>query len=213
MIATVVGATGLTGSYLMRELHADPSITNIVSIARKRAQEPNSKLTEILISDLNQLSSVELKTPGGLFFCCLGTTIKKAGNRTNFEKVDHAAIVAFAQLAKKSDAQAFILVSAMGANAKSMIFYNQVKGRTEEDVRALNLNSTIIFRPALLTGPRQEFRLAENFAEKTLIPITRLLPPGLQKKIITPAETLAARMLAEGKSSKPGLKILNAKDI
>src|ERR1700686_808748 len=168
MIATLIGGTGLTGSLLVRHLLADPPITTVISISRKSLQISNDKLTEVLISGLAELPSFESKLGGDLYFCCLGTTIKAAGSKQNFEKVDHAAVVDFAKIAKAHDAKSFTLVSAMGANANSMLFYNRVKGRTENDVRALGLRSLIIFRPALLFGPRHEFRLAERIMAKTL---------------------------------------------
>jgi uncharacterized protein YbjT (DUF2867 family) len=150
---------------------------------------------------------------GDLYFCCLGTTIKAAGSKENFEKVDHAAIIDFAKIARAYDAKSFTLVSAMGANANSMIFYNRVKGRTEDDVRALGLRSLIIFRPALLAGPRREFRLAERVMAKVLVPLSLLLPSRIQKRLVTKAETLATRMLVEGKAAPDGAHVVQARDI
>jgi len=101
MIATLIGGTGLTGSFLVRQLLADSAITQVISISRRSLEISNPKLAEIFISDLAELSSIESKTRGGeLYFCCLGTTIKAAGSKENFEKVDHAAVVAFAENAK-----------------------------------------------------------------------------------------------------------------
>jgi uncharacterized protein YbjT (DUF2867 family) len=213
MIATLIGGTGLTGSFLVRQLLADPAITKMISISRKPLQISSPKLAEVLISDLAELPSIESKIRGELYFCCLGTTIKAAGSQENFEKVDHAAIVAFAKIARAHDAKSFTLVSAMGANANSMIFYNRVKGRTENDVRALGLRALIIFRPALLVGPRHEFRLAERIMAKTLVPLSLILPARTQKSLVTKAETLATRMLVEGKAAPVGVHVMLAKDI
>jgi uncharacterized protein YbjT (DUF2867 family) len=213
MIATLIGSTGLTGSFLVRQLLADPAITKVISISRKPLKISNAKLTEVLVSDLAQLASIETKICGDLYFCCLGTTIKAAGSKENFEKVDHAAIADFAAIAKANDANSFTFVSAMGANAHSMLFYNQVKGRTEDDVKALGLRSLIIFRPALLLGPRYEFRLAERIATKMLVPLVRIFSTRTQKSLITRVETLSARMLAEGKAAPAGVHVIPAKDI
>ena len=213
MIATLVGSTGLTGSFLVRQLLADSTITKVISVSRRPLNISNSKLTEVLISDLADLSTIQSKIRGELYFCCLGTTIKAAGSKKNFEKVDYAAIVDFAKIAKAQDAKSFTLVSAMGANANSMLFYNRVKGRTEDDVKALGLRSLIIFRPALLVGPRPEFRFGERLATKTIVPLSRLLPTRIQKSFITKAETVATRMLAAGKAASPGIHITVAKDI
>jgi uncharacterized protein YbjT (DUF2867 family) len=213
MIATLIGGTGLTGSFLVRQLLADPAITKVISISRKSLEISNSKLAEVLISDLAELPSIESKIRGDLYFCCLGTTIKAAGSKENFEKVDHAAIVAFAKIARAHDAKSFTLVSAMGANANSMIFYNRVKGRTENDVRALGLRSLIIFRPALLVGPRNEFRFAERIMTKTLVPLSLILPTRIQKSIVTEAATLAMQMSVEGKSAPAGVHVVLSKNI
>ena len=213
MIATIIGSTGLTGSFLVRKLLADSAITKVVSVSRKSLNIANTKLTEVLISDLAELPSIEPRIRGEIYFCCLGTTIKAAGSKENFEKVDHTAIVTFAKIARAHDAKPFTFVSAMGANASSIFFYNRVKGCTEDDVKALGPSSLIIFRPALLVGPRREFRLAETIAAKTLIPLSRLLPTRVRKSLITDVETLATRMLAGGKAAPPGVHVILAKDI
>jgi uncharacterized protein YbjT (DUF2867 family) len=213
MIATLIGGTGLTGSFLIRQLLADPAITKVISISRRSLEISNPKLTEILISDLAELPSIESKIRGDIYFCCLGTTIKAAGSRENFERVDHAAIVHFARIAWAHDAKSLTLVSAMGANANSMIFYNRVKGRTENDVRAHGLRSLIIFRPALLVGPRHEFRLAERIMARTLVPLSAILPTRIQKSLVTFTETLATRMLVEGKSAPVGVHVVLSKNI
>lgn len=213
MIATLIGSTGLTGSFLIRDLLADSAITKVISVSRKSVNISKAKLTEVLIANLADLPSIESRIRAQLYFCCLGTTIKKAGSKENFEKVDHDAVVAFAKIAKAHEATPFTCVSATGANANSMLFYNRVKGRTEDDVKALGFRSLIIFRPALLVGPRAEFRLGEKLAAMTLVPLSRLLPTRIQKSLITKAETLAMRMLAEGKTAPLGIHITEAKDI
>jgi uncharacterized protein YbjT (DUF2867 family) len=213
MIATLIGGTGLTGSFLVQQLLADPAIEKVVSISRRPLKIAHAKLAELFVSGLEQLPSMEAKIRGEIYFCCLGTTIKAAGSKEKFEKVDHDAIVAFAKIAKAHDAKSFTFVSTMGANAKSMMFYNQVKGRTEDDVKALGLRSLIILRPALLVGPRHEFRLTEKIASLMLVPFTWLVPTRIRKSIITESETLAARMLAEGKAAPVGVHVIPAKDI
>jgi uncharacterized protein YbjT (DUF2867 family) len=213
MIATVIGSTGLTGSFLVRQLLADSAMTKVISVSRRSLNISHAKLMEVLTSDLAELPATQSQIRGELYFCCLGTTIKAAGSKENFEKVDHTAVVDFAKIAKAHDAKSFTLVSAMGANASSMLFYNRVKGRAEDDVKALGLRSLIIFRPALLVGPRAEFRFGERLATLTVVPLSRVLPNRIQKSLITKAETLATRMLAEGKAAHPGVHVIAAKDI
>jgi uncharacterized protein YbjT (DUF2867 family) len=94
-----------------------------------------------------------------------------------------------------------------------MVFYNRVKGRTEADVKALGLRSLTLFQPALLVGPRQEFRLAEQVVARMLVPLVQLLPTRASKRLVTPANTLAQRMLAEGKAAAMGAHVIAAKDL
>ncbi len=211
--ATVTGSTGLTGSLLVRQLIADPDIAKVISVSRKPLAISDAKLTEVLIPDLEHLPSIASQIRGDIYFCCLGTTIKKAGSKRNFEKVDHDAVVDFARIAKEQGARSFTVISAMGANAGSMIFYNRVKGRTENDVKALGLRSLIVFRPAFLVGPRQDFRLAERLAIQLLVPVSKLLPVGLRKSLITDAQTLAMRMVDEGKAAPEGMHVIKANAI
>jgi uncharacterized protein YbjT (DUF2867 family) len=213
MIATLIGGTGLTGSSLVRLLLADPVITRVISVSRRSLSVSNAKLREVLVSDLAELPSIESRIRGDFYFSCLGTTLKAAGSKENFEKVDHDAIVAFAKVAKAHYANSFTLVSAMGASASSMFFYNKVKGRTEDGIKALGLRSLTIFRPALLVGPRLEARFAERIAERTLVPLSRILPTRIAKGLTTDVETLAMRMLEEGKAARAGVHVIPAREI
>lgn len=213
MKATLIGGTGLTGSFLVRQLLADSSITKVISISRRSLNISNAKLTEVLISDLAQLPSTESKTQGELYFCCLGTTIKASGSKENFAKVDHTAVVDFAKIARMHNAKSLTLISAMGANPRSMFFYNQIKGRMENDVRCLGLRSLIFFKPALLIGARHESRWAESIAIKILISLSPLLPTRVRKNLSTEADILAMRMLAEGKAAVEGVHVIRANAI
>lgn len=213
MIATLIGATGLTGGFVLQQLLADSTIAAVISVSRRRLDVEHAKLRQVIIADLGDLPSIASTIRGNLYFCCLGTTIKTAGSRENFEKVDYSAIVGFATIAKAHTATSFTFVSASGANARSMFFYNRVKGQTEADVRALALRSLTIFRPALLVGPRRDYRAAERLAVSVLLPLSQWLPPRIRKSMVTEAALLAARMVAEGKAALPGVRVIEAIDI
>ncbi|HSX70792.1 MAG TPA: oxidoreductase, partial [Pseudomonas sp.] len=105
-------------------------------------------------------------------FCCLGTTIKQAGSQEAFRAVDHDLVLAFARRARELGARHFLVVSAMGANAQSSVFYNRVKGEVEEALKAMDWPQLTIARPSLLLGPRREFRLGERLAA----PLLRWIP-------------------------------------
>ena len=108
-------------------------------------------------------------------YCCLGTTIKKAGSQEAFKKVDHTLVVTVAGLMKKHGAEQFPVISAMGANKDSKVFYNRVKGEMEAALQELGYPCLRIIRPSLLLGPREEFRLGEKLA----VILTPLLKPIL----------------------------------
>jgi len=114
----------------------------------------------------------------------------------------------FGQLAKKSEARAFLMISAAGANSDSKIFYNQVKGETEQAIRSLAIPSTIILRPGLLIGDRQESRPAERIG----ILIARALPRGWIRNFATEVDLLARRMVEEAKNPSPGVRVIEALD-
>lgn len=214
MIAIIIGSSGLTGSQLLEKLLADNTIEQVISVSRRCLKIPHKKLTEVLIPDFSNLASAKDALKGDLYFCCLGTTIKKASSKDNFRKIDHDAIVEFGKIAKAHQAQSFAMVSAMGANIKSTFFYNQIKGETEKDLINLGLPSLLIFRPSLLIGPRQEFRLAENIFSHILVPLGKVLPNKVKKTLITETKTLAEKMWQESKNRESkGTQIFAASSI
>ncbi len=202
MIAVIAGGSGLTGSFLLKNLLTDPAISGVVAVGRKPLGAAHPKLTQVLVLDLAQLPTVAARLRGDLFFCCLGTTIKNAGSKDAFRKIDFDAVVAFGTIAREHRARSLVVVSAMGASKNSRIFYNRVKGEAEAALEALGLKRLVLFRPALLVGPRQEFRLGEVIATKVLGPVSALLPT-LSKNVVTDVPQLATRMLEEGKRPTP----------
>ena len=214
MIAVIVGSTGMVGSILLAKLLNDDEITEVISVSRKSLHIENKKLHEILITDLAELYNHQAELKGDIYFCCLGTTIKDAGSRENFKKVDYESVVAFGKIAKANNARAFIVISAYGASPKSLFFYSRVKSETENALRQLGLQSLIIFRPSLLIGDRKSFRLGEKISVAIMKVITPLLPKALKKRIMTYATDLAEKMLVEGKSlHEDSVRIIEAPEI
>lgn len=164
-VALVAGATGLVGGHLIDGLLANPRIGKVIALARSPLTHAHPKL-ETIIVDYDQLEKelAERKIEADEAYCALGTTIKKAGSQAAFRKVDFDYEVAFARAAQAAGVRRFALVSSVGANPKSGIFYTRVKGETEQAIRALNFPSLQIFRPGVLLGNRQETRPAEQLA-------------------------------------------------
>ncbi|OZM56689.1 oxidoreductase [Lottiidibacillus patelloidae] len=159
--ALVLGATGFVGRQLVNILLQNEQYEEVTVLVRRSLKIENKKLNEQLINFEN------MKTYQALFevndvFCCLGTTIKKAKSREHFEKVDLEYPLLAARLAKESNAEKFLVTSAMGANSKSKFYYNRVKGNLEDKLKLVGLKSLHIFQPSLLLGERDEFRLGER---------------------------------------------------
>ncbi|WP_342438179.1 oxidoreductase [Paenibacillus sp. FSL L8-0436] len=162
-IAVVLGATGLVGKAVTGELlTGDWDEVRVLVRRPLELQHPKLKQTSI---DWEKLGQYKEQFSGAYaVFCCLGTTIKKAGSQEQFERVDLQYPLAAAAIAKECGVRQFLAVSSMGASAKSRNFYSRTKGRTEEGLIAAGFHGLHLFRPSLLLGERQEFRLGERAA-------------------------------------------------
>lgn len=191
MTAVIAGASGLTGSKLLEFLLADTRIKRVISVGRRPLGVKNAKFSEILVRELSELPAVADSLKGDIYFCCLGTTIKAAGSQEAFRAVDFQGVVDFAKVAERNSGRAFVLVSAAGANAGSRIFYNRVKGETENALKDMKLGRLIVARPGLLIGDRKEQRSGESIA----IAVTRGLQKILPQSLIARGATDVARMM------------------
>ncbi len=209
----LVGFSGLTGSQILRNLVDDPSVSKVVCIGRKNADLDSLKVSFIQISSLEDLKKIEQMPTGAHWICCLGTTIKTAGSKENFLKVDLKAVIDFANLAKYSMPKSLSIISATGANKSSAIFYNQVKGQMEEAVMNLNLPYVNIFRPGLLIGDRKEFRLGEKMMIELIGILRHFMPEVIFRKIATPIDQLAVKIIQESRSQGSGFKIFESDKI
>ncbi|MEA9355657.1 NAD-dependent epimerase/dehydratase family protein [Bacteriovorax sp. PP10] len=213
MIAVITGSTGLVGSLLLSKLLQDKATTQVISVTRKSLGLNNPKLKEVIVPDFANLMDHKDEMKGDIYFCALGTTIKTAGSKENFKKVDYDAVVNFGKVAEYHKAQSLTVVSANMANPKSAVFYNQIKGETEHALMDMQLNRLILLRPGLLIGERAEKRTGEKFAISLLDMLSPILPEKIEKTIATKIETLTTRMLKEGQNPAPKIKIINAVDI
>ncbi len=157
----MLGASGLVGSSLLKYLLEDHSVKKISLFVRKKLDITNPKLTQIIV-DYNNLESYSEFFQVDHIFCCLGTTIRTAGSRDAFKQVDFHYVIESAKLGKEKGVKNFSVVSAMGSNSKSRIFYNRVKGEMENSLQKIGFESLHIFRPSLLLGNRAEIRKGEK---------------------------------------------------
>jgi len=163
-IALLVGSTGLIGGQLLELLLNDDRYSSVIAISRKPLSIINPKLTNV-VCELRDLSDHGDQLKADDVFCCLGTTIKKAKSKEAFRAVDFDAPLLLTEISKELGAKKFILVSSLGANKNSGIFYNQVKGEVEEAIKQVGLDSIHILRPSLLLGARKEERTGEDTAK------------------------------------------------
>lgn len=161
--ALIAGASGLVGSRLLDELLAAPEYDRVVAVARRPLEREHPKLTQVT-TEFAALRQLQPALRGDDAFCCIGTTIKKAGSREAFRAVDQGAMLAFAWAAQQGGARRFFHVSSMGADAESRFFYTRVKGETDHALEVMGFATLGIFRPSLLLGPRNEYRLGERLS-------------------------------------------------
>lgn len=194
--AIVVGATGLVGSHLVQLLCESDEYVSVTTLARRKLGYEHKKLVERIVN-FDELAEEDLEFADEVF-CCLGTTIKKAGTRENFEKVDLEYPLHIASLAKKRGVRHFIVISAMGANEKALAHYSRVKGKLEKELIAMDFPQLSIVRPSLLVGNRQEFRLGEKAGEMVLKVINPLLVGPLKgtRSIKASQVALAMKVIA-----------------
>jgi len=172
--ALLVGSSGLIGGYCLQNLIDDPTYSEVTAMVRKPLLKTHRKLKEVVTKFDNlehELSNIQAQD----VYCCIGTTIKKAGSREAFKKIDLSLVVTVAELMKKQGAEQFLVISAMGANRDSKVFYNRTKGEMEAALQKLDYPCLRIIRPSLLLGPRKEFR----FGEKIGVLLTPVLKPFL----------------------------------
>ncbi|WP_162428752.1 oxidoreductase [Pontibacter pudoricolor] len=204
--ALIVGASGLVGGHCLRLLLASNRYSQVISVGRRDLPLIHPRLDQKVI-DFDNLKKYASDLVADDVFCCLGTTIKKAGSKENFYKVDHTYVVELARLTAAKHAAQFLVVSAMGADAGSMIFYNKVKGEMERDVQDFGFRGVHIFRPSLLLGDREEERTGEELASKIIKPLSGLMVGPLRRYKPIPGEDVAKAMLYAAEQNRGGVHI------
>lgn len=201
-VAVVAGATGLVGRYLLEVLLEDAFYDQIVTLVRRPVERFERKLDQRIVN-FEDLRAADLAGATHLF-CCLGTTIRKAGSRVEFRRVDYDYPLMFARLGQEAGARRLMLVSSVSADPAAGSFYLKVKGELERDLETVDFEATHIFRPAVLLGARQEERPGEQWAARLSRAFEWLMVGGLSKYRPMPAGVLAAAMAAAGERGEPG---------
>ncbi len=192
--AILIGATGLVGKQVLEKLLALPAYEKIIAVTRKPM--PLTPRVQNLVVDFDNLAASLVNLHADEAFCCLGTTLKQAGSKAAFHKVDYGYNFEFAHAMRQNGCQHFLLVSALGAFPKSLVFYSRVKGLLEKDIAELGFSRFSIFRPSLLLGNRAESRLAENLAARLMPIVEPFLRGPLRTVQPIRGEQVAAAMVA-----------------
>lgn len=201
--ALLLGATGLVGSHCLELLLADAVYHQVRVLTRRPVGLRHPKLDERRV-DFDRLREDPELFRADDVFCCLGTTMARAGSEEAFRRVDlHFPVVA-AELASAARAEQFLAVSSLGANPRSRVFYSRTKGEMEEAVRVLPFRAVWILRPSLLLGERTEFRLGERIGAALSRPLSPLLVGPLRRYRPIDARTVARAMLRLAKQGGPG---------
>jgi uncharacterized protein YbjT (DUF2867 family) len=204
--AIVIGATGLTGTHLVSVLLQDPAFSKVKVLVRKPWGHAHPGLESIVVN-FEEEANLRAALQGDVLFCCIGTTIKKAGSQQRFREVDHDIPIRCAQLALQQGVTEFLMISSIGAKATSNNFYLRTKGQTEQAVQQLGYKSLHIFRPSIILGQREESRLGETLG-KWLIQVFYFLLQGTWKKYRgIKAITIANAMVIAAKKDDPGIHI------
>jgi Predicted nucleoside-diphosphate-sugar epimerases len=170
--AILFGASGFVGSYLLKELLNNPDYEEVIVVVRRDLDMRHPKL-KILIGDYHSLPDLKAQLVGDDVFITLGSTKKKTPKQDEYYQVDHDYPVLAADMALQNGATSVFLLTAIGANAQSGVFYVRTKGEAERDIICLNFNHTHIFRPSMIMGNRVEKR----FVEKIMIKIWPVFNP------------------------------------
>ena len=210
-IALIAGASGLIGGFCLQDLLDEPSYARVVSLVRKPGVFSHPKLTEMVV-DFDQLASLP-PVPCHDVFCTIGTTIKTAGSQSAFRKVDFGIPAALAGWTQRGGARQFLVVSSVGASPTTGNFYLKTKGQMEEAVQRAGFSSVHIFRPSILTGPREENRPGEGIAIALAKAFGFLMIGPLRKYRAIKAASVARAMVHIAVKNTPGKHIYHYDDI
>ncbi|WP_100407509.1 oxidoreductase [Bacillus solitudinis] len=211
-MALIVGATGLVGKELITILLNQKEYKKVTALVRKPLGFTHPKLEEKII-DFDQLDEFVIPFRVDDVFSCLGTTIKKAKSQETMYKIDVTYSLAIAKLTKKVGAKQFLFISSPYANSKSSVFYTRMKGKLEEEVRKIDFDSISIFRPSLLLGKRQEFRLGEKMAEGVFSALSFLFIGPVKKFKGIQGKTVANAMFKAAQMNQGGVTIYSSDQI
>ena len=190
--AILIGATGLVGSHILNQLLENRHYSKVIVFTRRTLNIQSKKLEEHCV-DFNKMDAWKDLISGDDLFSAMGTTIKTAGSQEAQYLIDYTYPFRVAKFAKQNGIKSYALVSSGGANTKSNNFYSRMKGELDRDVTELNFEKTIIVRPSIIEGNRNESRVGETIGLKIMHVLKHV--PGLSKYKPAAAELIASCMV------------------
>ncbi|MDP4221986.1 MAG: NAD(P)H-binding protein [Bacteroidota bacterium] len=209
--ATVIGATGLIGSCLVKLLQTDDDFVTIKALVRRPFEFESPKI-QVKVIDFTDGTAFRTAIAGSdAIFCAVGTTQKKVkGDKAEYRKVDYDIPVHAAQFCSETGCPHFLLVSSLGASRVSGNFYLKLKGEVEDTIRNMNIPSVSVFRPSMLLGKREEFRFGEIIAKALSVPFSFLFTSKYKP---IKADQVARAMIAASKKDKPGFHVYHYREM
>lgn len=204
--ALIAGASGLIGQQLLPLLLASARYSRVIALVRKPLPLVHDKLEQLVV-DFDRLTDYQSQLVADDVFCCLGTTMRQAGSREAFYKVDFTYVTELARLAASNFGGQLLVVSSLGADAQARAYYLRVKGEMEEAVRQTSFHAVHIFRPSLLLGHRPAPRLGERLVGGLLGLLQPLLLGSLRPYRAIAVDTVARAMLRAAKDDGGGIRI------
>lgn len=210
--ALLVGASGLVGGFCLDGLLDDPTWSRVTVLGRRPLPREHPRLRQHTV-DFDRLDEFAPWVEGDDVFCCLGTTLRRAGSREAYREVDFTYVMETARLALNNGARQMLLVSAVGADPDSVFFYNRVKGEAECAVQSLGWASLVILRPSLLLGDRAHARLGEEVGKRVLGALDPALRGPLARFRPVYARDVARAMIRVARDERDGIRILSSDGI
>jgi uncharacterized protein YbjT (DUF2867 family) len=204
--ALIIGSTGLVGSHLLNLLLDSNDYLKVITFVKRDQGIKHQKLTQHII-DFDKPETYKELVVGDDLFCTIGTTIKKAGNKEAFRKVDFEYPRQFATFALQNKVKQFLIVSSLGADVNSGNFYLKTKGEIQDFLKECNFESVAVLQPSLLLGNRTEFRLGEKIGAFFMKTLSFIFLGNLKKYKPIEGKTVAKALLAIAKTNNSGFKI------
>lgn len=201
--AIIIGASGLIGSELVKQVSTSDEFNEIVFLTRRQLDIYNHKIRQIVVN-FDHLADVEKEIAGDVIFSCLGSTRSKTPDAKEYRKIEYDYTIQIAEIGLKNKVRQFHYISSLGADASSSNSYLKLKGEVEERLKQLPFEALHIYQPSYLTGDREEKRIDDKIMQPLMRIIDPILFGNLRKYRSIPAGTVAKAMLNQSLKNQKG---------